>query len=90
VGEEEEAMMKDQVRNERGAGHLWDVWVKQGILTQDRGRGESPLRHWRRHDSKESLRQKRIDYLTAMFGSPKAQRAMAHRDRRIREIRRSV
>jgi hypothetical protein len=38
--------MKDQVRREAKAGRLWDVWVRQGLLTQDRPRDESPVRHW--------------------------------------------
>jgi hypothetical protein len=81
-------MRTDQVRNEARAGKLWGVWCRQGILTQDRGRGESPLRHWHRRDPNET-RQKRIDVLTAMIGSPGAQRAMARRAWRIREIKRS-
>lgn len=82
--------MKDQVRHEKKAGPLWDVWVRQGILTQDRGRGESPVRHWAHPVDPAVTRQKRVDVLTAMIGSPRAQRAMARRDRRIREMRRSV
>jgi hypothetical protein len=75
--------MKDQVRNEtRGPGRLWDVWVKHGILTQDRGRGESPLRFWRRSDPRKT-RQRRLDVIAKEIGSPRAQR----RDRRIDEIR---
>jgi hypothetical protein len=81
--------MKDQVRHEAKAGRLWDVWVRQGILTQDRARGESPLRHWRRVDP-AATRQKRVDVLTAIIGSPRAQRAMARRDRRLREIRKTL
>jgi hypothetical protein len=62
-------MRTDQVRREAKAGPLWDVWVRHGILTQDRGRGESPLRHFRRSDPRE-IRQKRLDALAAQIGSP--------------------
>lgn len=78
--------MKDQVRHEAKAGKLWSIWVRQGILTQDRGRGESPLRPWHRHDSKEKLRRRRIDVMRAEIGSPRDQR----REQRIAEISRSL
>jgi hypothetical protein len=61
------------------ADRLWNVWIRQRILTQDRSRGDSQLRHWRRRDPKE-IRQKRIDAMRAEIGSPSAQRAMARGD----------
>ena len=71
------------------AGRLWDVWVRHGLLTQDRGRGESPLRHWAHPVDAAVTRQKRLDVMRAQIGSPRAQRNMARRDRRLREIRSS-
>jgi hypothetical protein len=70
------------------AGRLWGVWVRQGLLTQDRSRGESPLRHWKRSDP-QVTRQKRLNYMAAQVGTPSTRRAMARRERRLREIRSS-
>jgi hypothetical protein len=71
------------------AGRLWDVWVRQGLLSQDRPRAESPLRHWKRSDP-HATRQKRLNYMAAQVGTPSARRALARRERRVREIRRSL
>lgn len=41
VAEEEEEVMQTKPAYRR----LWELWVRHGLLTQDRGIGESPLRH---------------------------------------------
>jgi hypothetical protein len=69
------------------AGRLWDVWVRQGLLTQDRSRGESPLRHWKKSDP-QATRQKRLNYIAAQVGTPSTRRASASRERRLRHIER--
>jgi hypothetical protein len=63
--------------------------VPRGIEAQDRARGDSPWKHWIKRDP-HATRQKRIEVMRAEIGSPKAQRAIARRDSRLREIRRSV
>jgi hypothetical protein len=71
------------------AGRLWDVWVRQGLLSHDRSRGESPLRHWKRSDP-QVTRQKRLNYMAAQVGTPSTRPAMARQERRLREIERSL
>jgi hypothetical protein len=51
------------------AGRLWDLWVRQGLLSQDRPRAESPLHHWKRSDP-HITRQKRLNYMAAQVGTP--------------------
>jgi hypothetical protein len=75
------------VRKDLKAGRLWDVWIRQGLLSQDRPRSESPLRYWKRSDP-QVTRQKRLNYMAAQVGTPSARRGMARRERRLRHIER--
>lgn len=82
-------MRTDQVHERPKRDQLWGVWVRHGLLTQDRGRGQSPLHVWAHPQPRAVVRQRRVDVLSADFGSPRAQRALAGRERRLREMEQS-
>jgi hypothetical protein len=73
------------VSRELKAGRLWDVWIRHGLLTQDRGRGQSPLHVWAHPQPRAVVRQRRVDVLSADLGSPCAQRALTRREGRLRD-----